>query len=450
MSVASARQSLVAVWSQAEPGTKNHGSSFRLQAGVMRTEDPPRRSIFFCAVAALAVTLGPFPAPEAGGQAANGVTVHEWGVLSVYNDIELANADMRAEWDGLPKFVHGRVDGRTVPVYNGPVRAPVLYFHAQQPIGLNVKVDFPKGKPAVWWPGNAIGGRGGIQAQAVQPESSLTWNFQLRPSNAANYKLKELPKGHWMEALRNVKAEDVHFSQTDFLAPPGAGLTKERFIYYDGLIPSPKGLTIQVQGDTISLKSQAKHPLLDVTVVDLRNIRKIRTATIAKMEPEADVKEVKLAERDQTKWPSAGIDELITQLKAAGLNEDEARSLTDVWRKAFFETEGVSVFYRLPQDIYDQLLPLTVNPKPEKVVRTLLVHHPHCEPDLADRVLALVKDLGSVKFEERIEAQKRLQALGKAAFVHLLRARDAAKDPEVKSRLTKVLEEFEAEKGFNK
>jgi len=403
------------------------------------------RCVIFCAVAALTVTLGQFPAPEAGAQGANGVSVHEWGVLSVYSDVELANADMRAEWDGLPKFVHGRVDARTVPVFSGEARVPVIYFHAPQPINLNVKVDFPRGKPAVWWPGNAVvGGRGGIQA--MQPENALVWNVQFRPSNAANFQQKDLPKGHWMEALRAVKADDVCLYQAGL----NDRLVKERFIYYDGLIPAPKGLTIQVQGDTISLKSQAKHPLLDVTIVDLRNIRKIRTGTIAKLEPEADVKDVKLTERDQTKWPAAGIDELIGQLKTAGLNEDEAKSLTDVWRKAFFETEGVSVFYRLPQDIYDQLLPLTINPKPEKIVRTLLVHHPHCEPDLAERVLALVKDLGSVKFEERIEAQKRLQALGRAAFVHLVRARNDTKDPEVKARLTKVLEEFEAENGFSK
>jgi len=176
----------------------------------------------------------------------------------------------------------------------------------------------------------------------------------------------------------------------------------------------------------------------------------IRTACLARLDAEAEVKEVKFSEREQTKWPAAGIDDLIGQLKAAGLNEDEARSLTDVWRKPFFETEGLGVFYRMPQEIYDQVLPLTVTPKPEKTVRTLLVHHAHCEPDLAERVQALVKDLGSLKFEERLAAQQRLQALGKAAFVHLVRARNETKDPEVRARLTNVLEEFESEKALQK
>jgi hypothetical protein len=93
---------------------------------------------------------------------------------------------------------------------------------------------------------------------------------------------------------------------------------------------------------------------------------------------------------------------------------------------------------------------LTLSVKPEKIVRTMLVHHPHCEPDLAERVMKLVKQLDAPKFEDRIEAQKRLQNLGRAAFVHLRRARDNKPPLEVRMRLEKILEEFEAEAGLPK
>jgi hypothetical protein len=385
------------------------------------------------------VACWPAPTPTASAQPAphKGLAVHEWGVVSVYADVELANADMRDEWAGLPKFVYGQVDGRKQPEALRAVKAPVIYFHLRQPLSLGVTVNFPGGKPAVWWPTTMPNFNG-------QPLTSLNWRVELKPKGDIKY--AALPKGHWMEALRQVEADDVLVYDHG----PEGGAQFERFIYYDGLIPVPKGLEVQVQGDTISLKSTAKHPLLDVTVVDLRNLRRIRTATIAKLDPEGEVKEVKLTEREQTKWPYDGIAELVGQLKAAGLNEDEAKSLVAVWRKAFFETEGLGVFYRLPQEVYDRLLPLTVQPTPEQTVRTLLVHHPHCEPDLRERVLTLVKDLGAIKFEDRVEAQRRLTALGKAAFIHLARARNDSMDPEVKARLTRVLEEFEAEKGFGK
>lgn len=392
--------------------------------------------------------ISSLPDTSAQAPAANGVAVHEWGVLSVYNDVDLANADMRAEWDGLPKYVWGRIDGRTVPPREPTaVRAPVIYFHAPQATNLQVKVDFPKGKPAVWWPGTTVrqGREALLQPMDNQPPSSLHWSVQLRPTNAAGYVTKDIPKGHWMNLLRDVKADDVHVYQGG--ADPQV---KERFLYYDGLIPAPPGLAIAVDGDNVSLQSRAKHDLLDVTVVDLRNLRKIRTARLEKMTPESEVKAVKFTERDQTKWPQAGVDELVGQLTAAGLNEDEARSLANVWRPEFFEKEGLGVFYRLPQAVYDQVLPLTVTPTPAKTVRTLLVHHPHCEPDLAAKVMTLVKDLGSDQFAQRAEAQRRLSGLGRAAFVHLVRARKDAKDPEVKGRLDKVLAEFEVEKAFSK
>jgi hypothetical protein len=400
------------------------------------------RSIAFGIVAVMGLGLALGPTSSAQAPMQKGLAVHEWGVLSAYNDLELANADMRAEWANLPKFVYGQVDGRKVPVYNGPIRAPVIYFHSPQAANLNVKVDFPKGKPAVWWPTTVTYG-GGLRARDELPPTNLTWQVQLKA--ATQVQPMVLPKGHWMEALRAVQADDVFINQ-----PYGGGLQKERFIYYDGLIPLPKGLAITVAKDKVSLQSQAKHPVYDVTVVDLRNIRKIRVASIEKMEPGAAVKDVAFTEGDQAKWPSEPMALLVKQLAAAGLNEDEARSLANVWRKDFFETEGVSVFYRMPQEVYDQALPLTVTPKPEKVVRTLLVHHPHCEPDLAERVMTLVKQLDAKKFEDRLEAHKRLQNLGRAAFIHLVRARKTNPPLEVRMRLDKLLEEFETSAAFGK
>jgi hypothetical protein len=110
--------------------------------------------------------------------------------------------------------------------------------------------------------------------------------------------------------------------------------------YYDGLIPAPKGLTIKVVGQNVSLLSQAKDPVHDVTVIDLRNAGKIRVARLDKMEPGAEVKEVLFTEGDHTKWPSEPVAVLVRQLQSAGLHEDEARSLATVWRKDSFNTQS--------------------------------------------------------------------------------------------------------------
>src|SRR3979409_718766 len=83
-----------------------------------------------------------------------GFFVHEWGVWRVHDDIELANADMRAEWDELPAFVYGQTTTRAFPRHwDAPITTvtkPVIYFHAPQPLEVNVRVEFPTGVPAVW------------------------------------------------------------------------------------------------------------------------------------------------------------------------------------------------------------------------------------------------------------------------------------------------------------
>ncbi|MBY0523406.1 MAG: hypothetical protein K2R98_08400 [Gemmataceae bacterium] len=383
----------------------------------------------------------PLPPAQAGLQ------LHEWGVTTVYDDVELANADMRAEWGRLPTFVYGQVDGRKVPQRIAVAKAPVIYVHAKQPTSLYLKVDFPGGKPAVWWPattGGGIGRRGFDDGRGMTQTSTLEWQLQVKPTNLDGIKPQELPRGHWMSALRDVKADDV------ITYDDQSGQQRERFIYYDGLIPTPKGIAVSVDKDRVSLKSKAKHALHDVTVVDLRNVHKIRIARVAQLDAEAEAKDVEFKEGEQTKWPDDAIETLVGQLKAAGLNEDEAKGLTAVWRKDFFETEGLGVFYRLPQAEYDRMLPLTTNPRPEKTVRVMLVHQPHCEPDLAERAAAHIKKLESENAEERREAQRRLAAMGRPAFVYLHRAHRNATDFEVKSRLRKLLEEFEAEQAFPK
>src|SRR5262249_38137215 len=67
-----------------------------------------------------------------------GFFVHEWGVWRLHDDLEFANADMRAEWDALPKFVYGQTTGREFPRHwDKPVitvTKPVIFFHVPGPI----------------------------------------------------------------------------------------------------------------------------------------------------------------------------------------------------------------------------------------------------------------------------------------------------------------------------
>jgi hypothetical protein len=223
---------------------------------------------------------------------------------------------------------------------------------------------------------------------------------------------------------------------------------RERFIYYDGLVPIGKRVAVTVEKDMVLVASRVKHAVFDVTVVDRRTPDHTRVARLVKLEAGAKATELEFTDVDVKEWPEAGLVTLTKQLKDAGLFEDEAKSLVEVWKKDFFQADGLTLFFRLPQEEYENLLPMKLKPRPEKLVRVGLVLHPHCEPDFAERVANLARDLGSRDFEARERAQKRLEEMGRAAFVHLKRLRETIKSPEAQRRLDELLAGFDALKAI--
>jgi hypothetical protein len=376
-----------------------------------------------------------------------GLVVHEWGVWRVHDDQALANADRRAVWDGLPKFVYGQVEGRDLPKHWQnllEVDKPVLFFHAEQPVAVTLRVAFPDGLPAVWWPGTEepafrygrpVGPRPG------EPARALAWRFHLKqpPPGHRDRGLLPVDKGHWVETLRAAGGDDVFA----LVGEERFGLEREKFLYYDGLLPRGRWATVKVDGDRVTLTSAATVPLFDVVVTDRRRPGKLRVARLDRLDAGA-TQAPALAEADARAWPAEAEKALLAQLTGSGLFDAEARSLVALWREDLLLAEGVTVFYRLPQQEYERLLPLTMAPRPERLVRVGLVQHPHCEPDLAERVARLVKQLDSDDFETRERAQQELERLGRAAFVHLVRLRDAARDVEVRRRLDELLRKHEA------
>jgi hypothetical protein len=386
-----------------------------------------------------------------------GLIAHEWGVFRVHNDVDLANADMRAIWQGLPKFVYGQVSERDLPKFwrnIEPADKPVIFFHATEPVEVELRVDFPGGIPAVWWPGTETPairyGKLTPAPKEGEPIRSLEWRLFLKepPKLGISGKLElaHVDEKSWVKALREVKADDVYVRAGEQYV----GCEREKFVYYDGLLPRGQWVEIKFDKATVAVANRAKHPVYDMTVVDRRKADHIRIARIVKLEAEAKVAELEFKEVDAKGWPADGLEMLIGQLKEAGLFADEAKSLADLWKQELFLTPGVTLFYRLPQEEYDRLLPMNMKPKPEKLVRVGLVQHPHCEPDLAERVVALVGDLSNEDFETRERAQKQLDELGRAAFVHLVRMRKEVKALEAKRRLEEILDKYDVEKAIKK
>jgi hypothetical protein len=396
-------------------------------------------------------------APEEKGKAEGprkGFVVHEWGVWRVHNDLELANADARQIWEGLPKFVYGQTATRELPKHWQNVEIvdrPVIFFHSPEAFHANLRIDFPTGTPGVWWPGTinpAVYERTVVaDRHADQQFKALEWHLHIKQQQYTQRKPPEytdVPERHWVRTLREVRADDVYAA----VGERNFGLEKERFVYYDGLLPRGKWATIKVDTERVEVTNAAKHSLFDVTVIDRRAPDKPRVARLPQLNAGASFK-LAPEEPGEAKWPDSGAKTLTSQLKEAGLYQDEAASLVTLWARDLFESEGVTVFYRLPQEEYERRLPLTLTPRPETLVRVGLVVHPYCEPGLAERVAQLVKELDDDDFSKREAAHKRLDAMGRAAYVHLLKLRDSIFAPEPKRRVEELLEKHDARRAIS-
>jgi hypothetical protein len=58
-------------------------------------------------------------------------------------------------------------------------------------------------------------------------------------------------------------------------------------------------------------------------------------------------------------------------LVAQGLYAQEAAAMVETWRDSWFE-EGVRLFYVIPQSTVDEILPLTISPRPAELVRVFV------------------------------------------------------------------------------
>ena len=394
--------------------------------------------------------------------------VHEWGVFTVYNDRKYANLDHKAEWESLPKgfyrqFPHPRL--RWAPAV---WRKPILYFYSQRPcLKTQVQVSFGEGVPVVWWPccSAPVDQRVGGSARAPL-FYSLTWSAWIGekvPAAAlggllghenvwAAVQETEDFKDCWLAGARikGPSAVTVIGSKVQRSTPRATNRVEtERFIYYDGLVPSPDFLRCtQAAKDSVTLKNAAGFRITDLFVVDRRDTGAggaVRFGRIEKPIPAGGQSKIELRHA-AADWPAPVARPLRDALLKAGLFAPETDALLKVWREGFFYRPGLTAFYLLPREEYDRMLPLTITPKPAAVVRVGIAIHPTLEgePVLLRRAAELIKKLDSNEYKEREAASAELAGMGPVASRLLEETLKKTTSEEVRHRCRAILDHADA------
>jgi hypothetical protein len=239
----------------------------------------------------------------------------------------------------------------------GTVRmeTPVIYFYTPHQEAVNVRVDFPQGLITEWYPPAAVAQplatanslRGAIQ-------SSISWNgLFIRPG--ANPPLpvgREGPSHYY--AAREVDA-----------APVSAGGMDEKFLFYRGVgsFPVPLSTTLAADGGVI-VKNTSPYPIPALVLFENRAGKVGFTISSHLVAGKPDT----MQRATLTGSVAALGAELEKMLVATGLFEREAKAMVKTWEDSWFE-DGLRVFYVLPKQLVDDILPLSVWPEPKQIAR---------------------------------------------------------------------------------
>lgn len=402
------------------------------------------------------------PASTPIKDATDSYSLHEWGVFTASRGMRWAKQDMLSEWASLPAFFRGTIPGRRLfnPGELKPyqhemiIKKPVIFIHNQKLATFDLTVKFPDGRPMVWWP-PAIEpkvGSWGSQIKHLRFQGIAVGLEGAKTKNGAALNKIALPpvaKDHWLNHLRAVKCSRVTVTGGHLPRNNVKGFA-DQFIYYDGVIPSPKSPTVLRTGVGITIDSASDHDWHDVLVIE-RTKDQWRISPwidhISKGKQRTTIEWKVLADEKQSIESLST--ELTQRLVAAGLFKDEAESLVKTWEQGLFNQQGISMFYRVSQATYDKWLPMDAKPKPTSVIRVGLVMHIHLEPELESRVKQLIAQLGSEKYSVRENADRELHRIGGPAFPWIEKGLKHS-DPEVVLRCESILRQLDAASGIQK
>ncbi|MDP6943830.1 MAG: hypothetical protein QF464_06730 [Myxococcota bacterium] len=299
---------------------------------------------------------------------------HEWGtfVSMVTPGGQILEGMHHAE-EPLPPFVHSRCSdvpwcadwqSKLMDILPEPVtqklETPVIYFYSAEPREVTVDVSFPQGIISEWFP----------DATAMQPivggpafeiaNGAMTWTVDVDPAidlDTAPW----VPEDHIWAPSRDVAATPIAF-----------GDETESFIFYRGLGRFQTPLNVTNDGTTISLGFKCGPAIPSAWLLHVRD-GVAAISSVGSVTGGTPTKAlIPVPDMDMATFLPHAKAMVAQGLEADGLFADEAWAMVNTWERSYFKTEGLRVLYVLPRQWTDELLPISVDPIPDELVRTLV------------------------------------------------------------------------------
>jgi hypothetical protein len=315
-----------------------------------------------------------------GAQTPVAVTVHEWGTFT-----SIAGPDGKAmQWlplggpTDLPCFVR-TYENRMYKVMMPPnvgelldyeqarsglkgsvrMETPVIYFYASQPTAARVSVSFPRGLFTEYYPKADVRQSPSYQNILNTPPgmlATITWpTVNIQPGAKAEFP-SDRDGSHYYAAR-----------ETD-AAPVRVYGEEEKFLFYRGVAGFDVPISTSLQDDGRVVVKNLSSFTMPRVILFVKRDGKIGFRVEDGL---ASMTEVTMAPPALTGTMPALRQELERTLVESGLYPREARAMVETWRDDWFN-DGTRVFYAVPSQTTDAILPLQISPAPAAIVRSFI------------------------------------------------------------------------------
>jgi len=407
------------------------------------------------------VVLAMAPCPARSQQAEQPPTppanyvVHEWGTFtSMVGTDGLVLEGLHREEETLPEFVHDLLAVREFGVIKSKLPAsrvtqkmetPVIYFHTDEPLHVQVSVWFKQGLMTQFYPlPDEVRPRlRQLQQQRVDMSkvqgSQLVWNVDLVPrAQPMPECIPPVSPGESWGLARQVSAAYVR-------TRPAAGAARveaEHYLFYRGLGRWQPDIAIEVDtGGDVTLHNAmiGRIPFVAVLEMGPSGGRFLLGQSVA---PGAD-REFELAtvsfDPDRVRVSRRLGAAVMKALVDEGLHLDEARAMVATWSRSWFLSDGSRAIYLLPRPVVDQVLPLHLEPRPRRLVRALVGRLEFITHSAQARVERALKAVHSRLPAEAASAQVELRRLDRFLEPHLRNVVRAGRSPAARRQAERIL-----------
>ncbi len=177
--------------------------------------------------------------------------------------------------------------------------------------------------------------------------------------------------------------------QTVPRAEPRNGPTEaERYIFYRGL----GRFTLPVEVRDGAFVNGTKHEIPAAIAVRVKPDGSGEFSDLGAIAPGGSVRPERWKQCPDAGCLKTGLGWTVRmKLVAQGLDADEALAMVKTWSRSWFASEGTRILYIVPRECTDAILPLTITPAPEKLVRVLVGRLEYLTPETEAEVEAAIK-----------------------------------------------------------